>query len=81
MAKSKYRDKQERGLVPARYPDKKNMRGAWQHWPVSVKSGRDMTEAGKYDLPPRDKGHSYVVPYRPALNFYLEARRQGDERR
>ena len=65
MAKSKYREKQERGLVPSRYPDHRNMKGAWQHWPPYVKDGRSMADAGKADLARRDDGHRFTEPYRP----------------
>lgn len=79
MSKSKYREKQERGLVPSRYPSQ--MKGAWQNWPRDVRSGKDMAMAGKHDVRPRPPEQQFTEPYRPVLNFYLEARRQGDERR
>lgn len=75
MAKSKYREKQERGLVPARYPDRRQMRGAWQHWPQSVRNGRDMAEVGKHDLSRKEPKQSFVLPHTP-INFKKE-----DERR
>lgn len=63
--KSSYRDKQERGLVPSRYPTNAQMRGAWQHWPPSVRSPKDMADCGKSDLPRRQPyGHTFIEPRR-----------------
>lgn len=73
MAKSKYREKQERGLVPSRYPTRQQMLGAWQHWPQHALKGdaravgKSIAHEGRNDLRPRREGHHFIEPHRPIV--------------
>lgn len=65
MAKSKYREKQERGLVPSRYPSSHQMRGAWQHWRNT--DNKERAHEGRNDLKRPNNGHTFIEPHNPTF--------------